>query len=306
MVSVIVVTYNSEKFILETLESVKEQSYRELEIIIADDSSKDKTVEKVEKWIEKNRENFNNIVLLKNKVNIGISKNIQRALEKCKGEYIKVIAGDDLLKSNCILDNYNFAKSNGSDFVFSNGDKFKVVNSKKIYIEELISKKKKGFFKLPNEEKLIKLSTETFMYAPTAFIRRKVLLEMGGFVTKYRMLEDTPTWIKAIKLNKKIDYLDIKTVEYRIHENSISNSELRREVYNVEIVKSLEDIYITDLKSLLIKKRLFFIIWYINSVYYVQNKIIERGNKKENYTLELKLIKNLNPYAIYRRIKRLS
>ena len=67
LVSVILVTYNSAKFVTETLESIKEQSYDNIELIITDDCSFDGTVEVCNNWIEKNKTRFvkTNIITVK-------------------------------------------------------------------------------------------------------------------------------------------------------------------------------------------------------------------------------------------------
>ena len=58
LVSIIVITYNSSKYVLETLESAKAQTYQNIELIVTDDCSNDNTVEICRKWIEENKERF--------------------------------------------------------------------------------------------------------------------------------------------------------------------------------------------------------------------------------------------------------
>lgn len=69
--SIVVITYNFEKIILECLESIKNQSYKNFEIIISDDGSKDKTIEICEKWKKENDKYFN-IRILASKENQGV------------------------------------------------------------------------------------------------------------------------------------------------------------------------------------------------------------------------------------------
>ena len=102
LVSVVVVSYNSEKFIVETLESIKNQNYDFIELIICDDCSVDLTVELCINWITKNNKIFKNIELITSMNNYGISVNINKGLNKATGEWIKFIAGDDYLLNNCI------------------------------------------------------------------------------------------------------------------------------------------------------------------------------------------------------------
>jgi alpha-1,3-rhamnosyltransferase len=108
LVSIIVVTYNSSEYVIETLESAKKQSYRNIELIITDDCSPDNTVEICRDWIEQNKERFVNAELISVEKNTGIAANCNRGIAKTKGEWIKLIAGDDLLCESCINDNLKF------------------------------------------------------------------------------------------------------------------------------------------------------------------------------------------------------
>ena len=65
LVSINVSTYNSSRYIIETLDSIKNQSYREKELIITDDSSNDGTVKICKSWLEQNQTHFKNQKLLK-------------------------------------------------------------------------------------------------------------------------------------------------------------------------------------------------------------------------------------------------
>jgi glycosyltransferase involved in cell wall biosynthesis len=58
LVSIVVITYNSSKYILETLESIKQQTYKNLELIITDDCSKDNTVVLCQDWLDVNKHGF--------------------------------------------------------------------------------------------------------------------------------------------------------------------------------------------------------------------------------------------------------
>ena len=112
LVSVAVITYNSAKTVVETLESIKSQYYENIELIISDDHSFDNTVSICKEWLQLNSSRFSRIVLLESENNTGISANCNRAETTCNGEWIKIIAGDDLLLPNCISDYISFVSSN--------------------------------------------------------------------------------------------------------------------------------------------------------------------------------------------------
>ncbi len=112
LVSIIVITYNSSKYLIETLESAKAQTYQNIELIISDDASQDDTVEIYEKWIAENHERFVRTELITVEKNKGISANCNRGIRTSKGEWVKLIAGDDILMDDCIQDYINFINNN--------------------------------------------------------------------------------------------------------------------------------------------------------------------------------------------------
>ena len=97
LVSIIVVTYNSSKYILETLESAKAQTYNNIEIVISDDGSTDSMVEICKEWLSEHLGRFRTTKcsILENSKRIVLKCNL--CLLKAKGEFIKNITGDDVL-----------------------------------------------------------------------------------------------------------------------------------------------------------------------------------------------------------------
>ena len=112
LVSIIVITYNSSEYVLETLESAKTQTYQNIELIVSDDSSTDNTVEICENWIKKNKDRFLRTEIISVEKNTGIASNCNRGVNASRGIWIKLIAGDDLLKTNCIDSNFSHIYKN--------------------------------------------------------------------------------------------------------------------------------------------------------------------------------------------------
>lgn len=104
LVSVAVITYNSSKYVLEALDSVRNQTYSNIELIISDDCSTDNTIELCNRWIDENRSKLSRIELMRAVRNSGVSANCNRAINACKGKWIKLLAADDILMSDCISD----------------------------------------------------------------------------------------------------------------------------------------------------------------------------------------------------------
>ncbi len=95
LVSFVVTSYNYEKYILETLESIKSQTYKNFEIIVVDDCSKDKSCDIVEDFIS-NNQNLK-ITLIKHKKNAGQLAAMITGLKTSKGQFISFIDSDDVL-----------------------------------------------------------------------------------------------------------------------------------------------------------------------------------------------------------------
>ena len=102
LVSVIMLTYNDEKFIVETLESIKAQTYNNIELIISDDKSQDNTVAVAREWLKTNRSRFSNVIILESVNNVGVTANSIRASNVVTGQWIKGIGGDNLMVPDCI------------------------------------------------------------------------------------------------------------------------------------------------------------------------------------------------------------
>ena len=127
VVSVIIPVFNRDKFIVDTLMTLKEQNYRPLEVILIDDASTDKTVNKIQKFIENNSEKEFNIFLYLNKTNKGACFCRNHGLHNSTGKYIQFLDSDDFLhvdkidiqvKSleknnfNVVISDYQYLKNN--------------------------------------------------------------------------------------------------------------------------------------------------------------------------------------------------
>ena len=98
LVSVICLSYNHEAYVVEALNSVINQTYPNIELLIADDFSTDHSVGKIQDWLENHPE----VHFLVNEKNLGNTKTFNQLAKKAKGEFIIDLAADDILLPNCI------------------------------------------------------------------------------------------------------------------------------------------------------------------------------------------------------------
>ena len=115
LVSIITPTYNAEKFIRATIESVQNQTYQNWEMILVDDASTDKTVKIISDFAEKD----SRIKLFKLEQNSGNGFARNKALEKAVGKYIAYLDADDLWFLNKLEKQIAFLKENNLHFTFS-------------------------------------------------------------------------------------------------------------------------------------------------------------------------------------------
>ena len=94
LVSIAMCTYNGERFLKEQLNSLINQTYKNLEIIICDDGSTDKTIDIIKEY----QNNDSRIKLYQNETNLGFIKNFEKAISLTKGEYIALSDQDDIWK----------------------------------------------------------------------------------------------------------------------------------------------------------------------------------------------------------------
>jgi Predicted glycosyltransferases len=223
LVSIIVITYNSSKYVLETLESTKDQTYQNIELIVSDDCSTDNTVEICQKWINENKERFVRTELITIDSNTGIPANCNRGVKKASGDWFKLIAGDDILLHNCISDGVQFINQNTHTKIFAS---IAIDLKKKYQIEKEsdIIKSNCHFFSpfINSKHQLEILLNQNPIQAPATFISKLIYEINGGFDEKIWFMEDYPFWIKTVKNGVKIDFMPKTTVAYRLSDNSIS------------------------------------------------------------------------------------
>ncbi|MFN7676314.1 glycosyltransferase [Flavobacterium sp.] len=230
LVSVSVITYNAASFVEETLESIFNQTYGNIELIVSDDCSKDNTIEIVQKWSEQEqvKARFKDIKIVTVPNNTGVSANCNRAIAASTGEWIKFIAGDDILLPTCIEDNMNFvAENSNAMIIFSQVDVYQDIfehnNYQKtipaIYPDNLMHK---SFY--AEEQFKILVQSDRINYTPSYFFNKQTILSVGGYDEKNQLVEDYPMWLKLTKAGIRLFYFHKPTVGYRIHSKATNNT----------------------------------------------------------------------------------
>jgi glycosyltransferase involved in cell wall biosynthesis len=213
--SVAMCTYNGEKYIKEQLESILNQSLSIDEIIVCDDGSNDKTIRIIEQL---QLQHPNKITLHKNPINLGSTKNFEKAIYLCTGDYIFLSDQDDIWKKNKaerVIK--HFLDNPSTEAVFTNGnlinDKNEEINPHalwdSVFFMESQLEKPINLFKLIS-------SKRNMVTGATLCIKKETKQLILPFPDIKKYYHDE--WIAIIIASrKKLDYISEKLISYRIH-----------------------------------------------------------------------------------------
>ena len=224
LISVTIVTYNSAEYIIETLESVKAQTYPRIELIISDDCSTDDTVALCREWLAKNGKRFERTELIEAKKNTGVSANLNRAEAACRGAWVKMLDGDDILLPTCLEDYVEYVTEHPETvYMFSKIEAFGASVEKNRYYEEKVAQY--DIFGLDARKQYEKLIWQNCIISSTCMYNRQKNAELGlKNDERIPLLEDWPRWINVTRKGVKLSFLDKVEVRYRLHEKSLSTS----------------------------------------------------------------------------------
>lgn len=239
LVSVILITYNSERYVVDALESIKSQLWKNIELIISDDGSSDQTVELCADWIVDNKSRFAMTKLITVSNNTGIPANCNRGLRAATGDWIKMISGDDILICSAITDNLTFADKH-PEACFIASDVREIDENGTIIRDCALNEGLIHFSELPTVQKQMKAYCRwpVFLNTPTFFCKRNMIEEGDNFDENYRIYEDMIMVMKSLERGYKLYYLKKTTVAYRLHPKAVSRSaslnEMRyKEAFNI-------------------------------------------------------------------------
>ncbi|MCJ7934335.1 MAG: glycosyltransferase [Chryseobacterium sp.] len=226
LVTVIIVSYNHSKFIRENLESIKNQTYKNIQLIVGDDASPDHSADVMTQWLKENNysaeTNFHN-------QNTGLAAMLNECMELARGKYTKIIAADDYLHPEAIEKSVSKLEDAGEKYgmVFTNT--YTVDNESRI-IKDVADYDTLGNIAPSLFRK--ELIVGNRIAALTVLLRTDVIKETGKYDTRF-IVEDYYRWLK-ISEKYLIAYIPEKLAYYRIHSENISK--VRAEKIEMETI----------------------------------------------------------------------
>lgn len=219
-VSIIVPIYNVEMYIEKCLETLVNQTLKDIEIILVNDGSKDSSAEIAKKYLEKYPEK----IIYLEKENGGLSDSRNYGLPHAKGEYIAFLDSDDYVEENMYEEMYELAKKEDSDMVQCN------------FYWEYPDKNKKKIGELKQYSNKKEMLVKTRVEAWNKLIKREILVKNPEIrFPKGLRYEDVEFTYKLIPYVEKISILNKPFIHYIQRGNSISNTQNERtkEIFDV-------------------------------------------------------------------------
>ena len=274
LVSVCVITYNSCKTIVETLDSIYSQTYSNLELIISDDCSKDDTIRICEEWKNKKGNRFRRCVIVTTEVNTGTSANCNRALKSTEGKWIKTIAGDDLLVPNAIELYVAYCLQNKKEICFSRLDYFgdeDRIKEKRTAYESFYQK----YIKLNIKEQFVLLLKGCVLPGAAIFYSKHLIEEINYIDETYPFYEEWPTFLRFFIKGNGIPYISERLVKYRCEQSGLSanakyDDTLKGRTYRIAREKVTDDeksFYYTYRRSRLLQNHCYYTVWCLDIKY---------------------------------------
>jgi len=219
LISIIIPTYNGEKFIDKTIKSCLNQTYENIEIIIINDNSKDNTEKIIYEFLYDQR-----IKYIKNKRNLGIVKNVNMGYRESKGKYVISLGHDDVLKPNHLEIMYDCFERNTS-FVFCNSE---LIDENGNFIKNMFDETK-ILAKLKNP--IFEFSKENFINSCGAMVNKEKAFEVGLWeeFDEFPHYGEWYFWVKLATVGQ-VKYCDKIKSQYRRHSTNITNTFKDKEV----------------------------------------------------------------------------
>ena len=192
--SVCIPVYNCEQFIGEAIRSVLEQSYKDLELVIVDNCSTDKTVEVIRSF------NDQRIRLIQNDTNIGMLANWNKSVQVVNGEYIKVLPADDFLYPGCLQRQVEVLERDKNRNIALVCGRKRIIddNGKTLFTRGFSGRE----IELKGSEamnRVVRSGGNTIGEPGVVMFRKEILEKTGPFVADIYYVMDLSMWFKMLR-----------------------------------------------------------------------------------------------------------
>jgi glycosyltransferase involved in cell wall biosynthesis len=229
LVTVFVGCYNQSRFVEECLDSVRNQTYPNLQVIIFDDCSRDNSVSVIDTWLKKHRLDWQFIPHTRN---IGICASLNEVLRLARGKYISMVAADDVWLPDKTARQVEMMKQLPEDAGVLYSDAFQIDENGETLPQMFIEAHRK--FVVPPEGFLFDVLLEgNFIPAMTTLIRRECFTQVGTY-DEDLCFEDWDMWMRISRTFRFV-YDKIPAAKYRIVSSSAARAMSEAMIRSVEL-----------------------------------------------------------------------
>lgn len=222
-ISVILPAYNAEKYIKEAIDSVLLQTYRDFELIILNDCSKDNT-EQIIRSYEDDR-----IVYLKNQVNMGVAATLNRGLAAATGEYIARMDADDVSLPR------RFEMQ--AAYLDTHPDVAVLGTALERFGEGIPTQIRR--FSQNSAQMKADMLFACGLAHPSVMMRRQVILGLGGYDLEFEGMEDYELWCR-VSQEHQVAALDEVLLRYRIHPQQVTKNPSEKYIRRMKRLKAMQ------------------------------------------------------------------
>jgi len=218
LVSIAAINYNNERFVIATLESIRNQTYQNIELVIVDDCSTDGSMDLINEWLKGYTKPYK---IVKHEKNKGVSGACNSGVQNATGKYYSAIATDDIMLPEktqiqvAILE----AKGNNVGAVYSDAY---LIDEDGTQREALFIPTHKQFAEIPSGNIYEILLQGNYIPGMTFLFRRSIFNEVGPF-DETLIYEDYDMWLRIAR-KYQIIYAHTPSAQYRLRVNSLRTS----------------------------------------------------------------------------------
>lgn len=236
LVTVAVACYNHARFVINALESVKAQTYSNLQLIVLDDCSKDNSVDVIRHWLNRN---YPDSVFVEHRTNVGLCRTANESLAVAKGKYLRFLSADDYWLPNVLSRQIEIMEAAPEDLGVLYSDAYQIDEHGEL-LPKMFIETHRVLAEMPEGWIFDTLSQGNFIPGMTTVVRRRCFDVIGRF-DESLLSEDWDMWLR-ISRQFKFRFFPEPTAYYRIVPTSMIRTR------SEEIVESEQRMFIKCLR----------------------------------------------------------
>lgn len=240
LISVIIPVYNAENYIKYTIDSALNQTYKNIEVIVVDDCSSDKSIAIIEE------SHCSKIKIIKSKLNLGVANARNLGIKNSSGELIAFLDSDDIWEPYKLEKQYEALIKENASFCYTG---YCMIDTNNQLLKEKIN--------VPTSTSYNSLLKSNVIACSTVLVKRSLLQNLFFSNEKH---EDYILWLSIAKNNKeKMIGINSVQMRYRKHSNSISANKIKSAKWMWNIYRKVENLS-------LFKSIYYFIFYAVNGI----------------------------------------